>query len=153
MVETITQLGVGEALVTTLQEGGVPLPVERTYMVPPRSRIGTITPEERAVVRNRSPVGAKYDTTLNRESAHERLTQRAEHDAAPTKDSARAPTAEQPVPATEGGFAQKLKDWMFGTKRRQGAVEAMAKSTMRTVGNRIGREILRGVLGGVSRRR
>ncbi|HET9485101.1 MAG TPA: helicase HerA-like domain-containing protein, partial [Xanthomonadales bacterium] len=50
VVETITQLGVGEALVTTLQEGGVPLPVERTYMVPPRSRIGTITPEERAVV-------------------------------------------------------------------------------------------------------
>ena len=154
VVETITKLGVGEALVTTLQEGGIPLPVERTYMVPPRSRIGTITPEERSAVRNRSPVGAKYDTTLNRESAHEKLTQRAADDAAPTKDTARAPTQPSQTPAPEsGGIGQTMKDWMFGTKRRQGAVEAMAKSTMRTVGNRIGREILRGVLGGVSRRR
>ncbi len=153
VVATITQLAVGEALVTTLQEGGVPLPVERTYMVPPRCRIGTITPEERQLVRSRSPVGAKYDTPLNRESAHERLTQRAKEDAAPTKDTARAPTAEAPTPPPSGGFGQKLKEWLFGTSRRQGAVEAMAKSTARTVGNRIGREILRGVLGGVSRRR
>ena len=152
VVDTITKLAVGEALVTTLQEGGVPLPVERTYMVPPRARIGTITPEERAAVRMRSPVGSKYDTPLNRESAHERLTQRAAADAAATKGEANAPTAAPPAPPAEG-VGQKLKDWMFGTKRRQGAVEAMAKSTMRTVGNRIGREILRGVLGGVSRRR
>jgi hypothetical protein len=126
-------------------------------MVPPRARIGTITPEERATVRSRSPVGGKYDTPLNRESAHEKLAQRAEQEVPATKDDARAPTSDTPAPtardAEGGGFGQTIKDWLFGTKRRQGAVEAMAKSTARTVGNKIGREILRGVLGGASRRR
>ncbi|MGB4875292.1 MAG: helicase HerA-like domain-containing protein, partial [Candidatus Competibacter sp.] len=78
VVEVITQLGVGEALVTTLQEGGVPLPVERTLIAPPRCRIGSISAQERANVRQLSPIGGKYDTPVNRESAHERLQQRAQ---------------------------------------------------------------------------
>jgi DNA helicase HerA-like ATPase len=152
VVDAITQLGVGEALVTTLQEGGVPLPVERTYMVPPRCRIGTITDEERATVRSRSPIGGKYDTTVNRESAQELLAKRAEGSAA-APPPAPAGNGGTPAPApAEGGVSSTVKDWLFGTKRRQGAIEAMTKSTMRTVGNQLGRQILRGVLGGLTRR-
>src|SRR5687767_12637241 len=73
VAEVISTLAVGEALVSTLQEGGVPMPVERTVMAPPRSRIGAITTEERAIIRSRSPIGAKYDTAVNRESAYEML--------------------------------------------------------------------------------
>ena len=73
VAEVISTLAVGEALVSTLQEGGVPMPVQRTMMAPPRSRIGAITTEERAAVRARSPIGAKYDTPVNRESAYEML--------------------------------------------------------------------------------
>ena len=74
---------VGEALVSTLQEGGVPMPVERTLiMCPPRCRMGAITPEERTAVRGRSPVGAKYDTAVNRESAYEILAKRTDSEKA-----------------------------------------------------------------------
>ena len=76
VAQVISTLAVGEALVSTLQEGGVPMPVQRTMMAPPRSRIGAITTEERAAVRARSPIGAKYDTTVNRESAYEMLQTR-----------------------------------------------------------------------------
>ncbi|HQY37641.1 MAG TPA: DUF853 family protein [Pseudomonadota bacterium] len=156
VVDVITQLGVGEALVTTLQEGGVPLPVEKTLMAPPRCRIGTITDEERATVRSRSPVGAKYDTLVNRESAAERLAQRAQEQASespstPAKAGRGAPAPAPP--AEQGGFGQTMKDWLFGTRRRQGAIEAMTKTTARTVGNQLGRQILRGILGGMSRSR
>src|SRR5262249_15044748 len=72
----IGQLAVGEALVSTLQDKGVPMPVERTLMCPPRCRMGAITPEERATVRRRSPVGTKYDARVNRESAYEILGRR-----------------------------------------------------------------------------
>src|SRR5512145_2836138 len=64
VAEVISQLGVGEALVSTLQEKAIPMPVERTLISPPRSRMGAITPEERAAVRARSPVGAKYDNPV-----------------------------------------------------------------------------------------
>ena len=78
VAQVISTLAVGEALVSTLQEGGVPMPVQRTMMAPPRSRIGAITTEERAVVRARSPIGAKYDTAVNRESAYEMLSARCD---------------------------------------------------------------------------
>ena len=154
VVDVITKLGVGEALVTTLQEGGVPLPVQKTLMAPPRCRIGTISDEERATVRTRSPVGAKYDAAVNRESAAERLAQRAQKQAAEAPPTAAGGGAPAPAPtAPGGGVTQTIKDWLFGTKRRQGAIEAMTKTTARTVGNQLGRQILRGILGGMSRSR
>ncbi|MFZ1797575.1 MAG: helicase HerA-like domain-containing protein, partial [Dokdonella sp.] len=82
VVAVITQLGVGEALVTTLQDRGIPLPVQRTLIASPGCRIGTITDEERATVRSRSPVGGKYDTEIDRESAFEKLAARTEAEAA-----------------------------------------------------------------------
>jgi DNA helicase HerA-like ATPase len=151
VVDVITQLGVGEALVTTLQEGGVPLPVERALMAPPRCRIGAITDEERASVRMRSPTGAKYDAAINRESAHEILQQRAA--AAVASGAVAEPKAKAQTARQEGdGIGGLVKDWLLGTNRRQGALEAMAKSTMRTVGNQLGRQIMRGVLGGIMKR-
>jgi len=158
VVEAITQLGVGEALVTTLQEGGIPLPVERTLIVPPHCRIGAITDDERKVVRARSPVGAKYDTAINRDSAFEKLNaaaaKNAEDDAdanananAKTPHGHDAPARNEPAEPTWG---ERFKEFLFGTRRRQGAIETVAKSAMRTAGTRVTNQILRGVLGGVS---
>ena len=152
--EVITQLGVGEALVSPLLDKGIPAPVQRTLMAPPRCRMGSITPEERATVRGRSPVGAKYDAEVDRESAYEILSARAEEAAAAKANAAtaRAP-AGRGTTAQPAGSGNWLRDMLFGTGRRQGAIEATTKSAMRTVGNQLGRQILRGVLGGMSSKR
>ena len=147
VAEAISQLGTGEALVSTLQDKGVPMPVERTLIAPPRCRMGAITEAERAQVRAGSPVGMKYDTAVDRESAAEMLAKKAEA-SPPQADAPPARTREQDD-AEDSGFGQAVKDAVFGTKRRQGMVETMAKQTARTVGNQIGRQILRGVLGGI----
>ena len=151
VVDVITQLGVGEALVSTLQEGGVPLPVEKTYMVPPHCRIGSISEEERRVIRMRSPIGPRYDTAVNRESAHEVLNKRAEETAAVAAPTAAAGSTTA-TPAAPG-WGDRIKSFLFGTSRRQGALEAFAKSAVRSAGTKVSNQILRGVLGGVSRRR
>jgi len=157
----ISQLAVGEALVSTLGEGGVPTPVERVTICPPRCRMGALTPEERDAVRGRSPVGAKYDTPVNRESAHELLAARAttaadaKGPARPGPEAGQAPTAgrhDAPVggaPQASGAVGGMLSDMLWGSGRRQGMVEAMAKQAARTVGSQVGRQILRGVLGGI----
>jgi len=143
VAEAISKLGTGEALVSTLQDKGIPMPVQQTLIAPPRCRMGSISDAERSQVRAGSPVGAKYDTAVNRESAAEMLTKRAE---TATK-AADAPAAKDDPEA--GGFGQSIKDAVFGTKRRQGMVETMAKQTARTVGSQVGRQILRGLLGGI----
>ncbi len=164
--EAIQQLGVGEALVSCLGEGGIPGIVERTLIRPPRSRIGAITPEERKMVRSRSPVGAKYDAAVDRESAYEKLAARAAP--APTladEPPAAAPSAPQgggwwdsgsvapaPTPATRPAARPSNRETVF---------EAAAKSVVRSVGSQVGREVgrqlLRGLLGsltgGTGRRR
>ncbi len=142
VAEVISQLAVGEALVSTLQEKGVPMPVERTLICPPRCRMGPVTAEERATVRARSPLGGKYDTPVNRESAYEILTRRAlEKEAAEPQTTPRE--AEKPE---ERGM---LGDLLWGSRRRQGLVETMAKQAARTVGSQLGRKIIRGLLGGI----
>jgi len=145
VADVISQLGVGEALVSTLQEKGIPMPVERTLICPPRCRMGSITPEERAAVRSRSPVGSQYDTSVNRESAYEILSRRVEM-AASTDGS----TSEVPAAPTneEGG---QWSEMVWGTGRRQGMVETLAKQAARTVGSQLGRQIMRGLLGGLFR--
>ena len=154
VAKVIGQLGVGEALVSTLQEKGVPMPVERALIAPPRSRIGTLTEDERTTVRSRSPHGTKYDVAVNRESAYEILSRTVAAAAAP------ASAIDAPAPAQGRGRAQPkdapaaeprsaVNEILFGTGRRQGMVEAMAKSAARSVGSQLGRQILRGVLGGI----
>jgi len=145
VAQAIGQLGVGEALVSMLLDKGVPMPVERTLVAPPRCRMGAITDAERAQVRAGSPVGAKYDAAVDRDSAAEMLARKAE--AATAK--ADAPPAKTADDDDGGGFGQAVKDAVFGTRRRQGMVESMAKQAARTVGSQVGRQILRGVLGGI----
>ncbi len=164
VAKTIAQLGVGEALVSTLQEKAVPMPVERTIICPPRCRMGALTPEERAAVRARSPVGSKYDMPVNRESAYEILSRRTVMEDAPAARPApplppprRPPfgddrTGAEPEPSAGGQWDELI----WGSRRRQGMVETMAKQAARSIGSQIGRQIIRGVLGGIfggSRRR
>lgn len=151
VVDVITQLGVGEALATTLQDGGIPLPVERVLIVPPGCRIGAITDAERATIRARSPVGGKYDTSVDRESAYEMIAARNEQTEEQAAEAEPAAKKGGKAAAAEegGGWGGMLKDALFGTKRRQGVIEATAKSAMRSVGNQLGRQILRGVLGSI----
>ena len=146
VAEVISQLGVGEALVSTLQANAVPMPVERARMAPPRCRMGAITAEERAAAIARSPIGGRYDTAVNRESAYEILSRRA---STPGDAPAAAPASK----GAQGGAPQAggvLQEWLWGSGRRQGMVESMAKQAARTVGSQLGRQILRGVLGGMT---
>lgn len=143
VADAISQLGIGEALVSTLQEKGVPMPVERTLICPPRCRIGAMTPQERIAIRARSPLSGKYDTPVNRESAYEILSRRA---AADTHDAQVNRQTESPRTPDHAGALSEL---LWGTGRRQGMVETMAKQAARTVGSQIGRQILRGILGGI----
>jgi DNA helicase HerA-like ATPase len=151
--KAITELAVGEALISFLDAKGRPDPVERAYVLPPASRIGPISPEERRTVMAASPVKGVYDTPVDRESAYERLAARA---------SAAPPPAVPGAPggAGAGGFWDSVKDsmggLMAGSGRKDSLVEAMAKSAARTIGSTVGREIVRGVLGsllGSGRRR
>jgi len=138
--QAITELGVGEALISFLDEKGRPGIVERAYVLPPASRIGPITPDERKTVMERSPVRGVYEKVADRESAYEKLANRA-------AVSAGAP----PAAPGDGGVLDSLKGslggLMSGSGRKDSLVEAMAKSAMRSVGSTIGREIVRGVLG------
>ena len=142
VVETITQLGVGEALVSMLAEKGVPQPVDQTLIAPPGCRMGVINNEERAAVLQRSPVGGKYDQTVDRESAHEILAERAEKAA---KEAEAQKAAEQKAEAEQA--AEKAARKPRRRSNRQSAGEAFLKSTVRTIGSTIGREISRGLLG------
>ena len=143
VARVISELGVGEALVSTLQEKGIPMPVERALICPPRCRMGALTPEERAAVMARSPLGGKYNSPVNRESAYEILSRRV----VPEEKQVPRPGQGQAEPRSEG--SSPLGELLWGTKRRQGMVETMAKQAARTVGSQIGRQILRGVLGGI----
>jgi DNA double-strand break repair helicase HerA and related ATPase len=146
--EVLSQLGVGEALVSTLQDNAVPMPVERVLICPPRCRIGAITTAERADVRARCSIGTKYDTPNNRESAYEMLNRRAVAPAGAERKSSAAP-APRATEATAPEAKSPLDELLWGTKRKQGMVETMAKQAARTVGSQVGRQILRGVLGGI----
>ncbi|HET8876286.1 MAG TPA: helicase HerA-like domain-containing protein [Casimicrobiaceae bacterium] len=143
--KAITELGVGEALISFLDEKGRPNMVERAFVLPPASRIGAITPDERKAVMDRSPVKGVYEKTVDRESAYEKLATRA-------AASAQAPTIG--TAGTGGGIVDSitgsLGGLMKGSGRKDSLVEAMAKSAMRSVGSSIGRAIVRGVMGSLT---
>lgn len=134
--KAFTQMGVGEALVSTLQPKGIPSMVDRTLIRPPTSRIGPITDQERQDVRSRSPVGSRYDETLDRESAAEMLQERAEK-AAQKAQQAEA-TAEKEQSKTQPAKRRST---------RQSPTEAAVKSFLRSMSTTLGREIMRGILG------
>jgi hypothetical protein len=123
--------------------------VEQVLVTTPCCRIGAITEAERGTIRQRSPVGAKYDTTVNRESAAEMLAKRAEDKAANAATVAADAPANGSAKEADGGWGGAVHDALFGTKRRQGMIETMGKQMVRTAGSQLGRQILRGVLGGI----
>jgi DNA helicase HerA-like ATPase len=149
-IETaITELAVGEALVSFLDAKGRPSVTERVYVVPPGSQIGPITPVQRQAVIAGSLVAGVYEKTVDRESAYEKLKGRAE--TAPDAPPARAGT-KGAAESSEG--SSMLNDLLFGSTgprggKRDGLVQTMAKSAVRTMGTSVGKEILRGVLGGI----
>ena len=161
-IETaITELAVGEALVSFLDDKGRPSVTERVYVLPPGSQIGPITPPQRQALVQQSLVAGVYEKTVDRESAYEKLKARAveANETADTlsREAARGPAAGTGGASGGGGWT----DVLFGSTgprggRREGVVDALAKSAARTIGSTVGREIIRGVLGSIlggSRRR
>jgi uncharacterized protein len=144
----ITELGVGEALVSFLDAKGRPVVVERAYIVPPQGQIGPISATERRRLMQTSLVAGVYDKTIDRESAHEILKARAEQmaQAAAAETEAKQQAKAAAKPAASGGG---LGDILGGVGRREGAVEALAKSAARSMGSQVGRAIIRGVLGSI----
>ena len=144
--KAITELAVGEALVSFLDENGRPSMVERAFVLPPHSRIGPITTDERTASIKRSLVAGTYEQVVDRESAFEVLKTRREQAAAP------APPGQAPAPApAAGSVLGDVLGSVFGggNSHRQSAGEAMMKSAARAVGSEVGRQIIRGVLGSI----
>lgn len=130
----ITELGVGEALVSVLDEKGSPTPAERLFICPPESYVGPVTPEERQAHLAKSPMAGRYDTPIDRESAYEALKQRSEKQAMAT------PAEAAPVPElASGGSGRKAETLM----------DTVAKNAMRAIGSSLGRQIVRGIMGSI----
>jgi uncharacterized protein len=150
--EAIMQLGVGEALVSTLEGKGAPGIVERTLVRPPGSRMGPATLEERQKVISASPVAGRYDQSVDRESAHEVLKKKADEKLARHEEEQRRLALDQ-VAAEEAKRRERFEvQERRGSGRRQSTVEAMVKSAARSVGSQIGRQIVRGILGSLLKR-
>jgi uncharacterized protein len=155
-IETaITELAVGEALVSFLDAKGRPSVTERVYVLPPGSQIGPITPEQRKALIANSLVAGVYEKVVDRESAYEKIKGRAVAGA----DAAQTPAqpGKPPVGTAEapgGGMFGGLNDILFGSTgprggKHDGIVQTLGKSAARTIGSSVGREIIRGVLGGI----
>jgi hypothetical protein len=144
--QVITELAVGEALVSFLDDKGRPNIVERAFVVPPGSHLGPISDDERRKIIQSSPVYGHYEKTVDRESAYEKLKGRTEEKHEETSKAQPAPAQTTPNVLADVLFG---KTGPRGGKQSQGLLEAMAKSAARTVGSQVGREIIRGVLGSI----
>ena len=148
----ITELAVGEALVSLLDEKGRPSMTERVFVLPPGSQLGPITPAQRQALLQNSLVAGVYEKEVDRESAYEKIRGRAPE--AGTTPADKPGPAAPGAAADAGGMMGGLNELLFGTTgprggKKDGLVQTMAKSTARTMGTTVGREILRGVLGGI----
>jgi DNA helicase HerA-like ATPase len=172
MATAITELAVGEALISFLDAKGRPSVTERVYVIPPGSQIGPITPEQRKALIAGSLVAGTYEKAVDRESAYEKIKGRTavSGDAAaasPPAGAAGAPTptlklpGQTPAAEADGGLMGMFKDMVMGTTgprggKHAGLAEKAASSAVRSMGSAMGREIMRGVLGsllGGSKRR
>ncbi len=160
----ITELKVGEALVSLLMADGAPTPVERTLVAPPRSRVGPLTADERATIINASPFVGKYDEVVDRESAYEKLNARAAEsaarteaekaaalqaklDAAAAKQAAAAAAAQAKIEAANARAAARPQPKSFTEKMVESAARSAATSVGRQLGGSMGSKLLRGLLG------
>jgi uncharacterized protein len=154
----ITELGVGEALVSLLDERGSPQPVQRAWILPPNSRIGPISDEERKQVIAGSGLARHYDRVIDRNSAYEMLRAQVARDsqpsgpvAQPTRTTGKAERSSN----TPGETKNPMGDLLFGSTgprggKREGIVQAAAKSMARTAGSSIARQLMRGLLGSIT---
>jgi hypothetical protein len=153
--EVITQLGVGEALVSFLDEKGIPGVVDRAMIFPPHSQIGPITPDQRTEIIRNSVLAGVYEQTVDRDSAYEKLKGKV----AAAANATNTPAAPVQQSAPSQSAAANHTDWLqeagsvlgnvlgSGTGRRDTVAEAMVKSAARSIGSTVGRQIVRGVLG------
>ncbi len=132
----ITELGIGEALVSVLDADGSPTVVQQVLMRPPESRIGPLTAEERTEAIGRSPMKGRYDEEIDRESAYEKLRQRAEDEA-----------KQDIVEAAEKARAKEQKKSKSRSRRSDSVGEALLKSVVRSAGSQMARTLVRGALG------
>jgi hypothetical protein len=149
IASAITELAVGEALVSFLDSKGRPCMTERVYVLPPASQLGPISETQRQTLLQGSLVAGVYEKTVNRESAYEVLRARTEATAATAAGQGTSGTSR-----ASGGMLDGLNDMLFGSTgprggQRDGLAQAMAKSAVRSMGSSVGREIIRGVLGGI----
>ena len=146
----ITELGVGEALVSLLDEKGRPTIVERALIVPPEAQIGPILAQERSAIIKNSVLAGHYEAVEDRESAYEKIKGRVEQKPAATA----TPTPTKNNENSGGGIGDMLGG-IFGSgtsgkgRQRQGVAETLMKSAVRTIGSEVGRQIIRGVLGSI----
>ena len=156
-MQAITELGVGEALVSFLDEKGRPNIVERSNVIVPFSRMGAMTPDERLAAIKAATIYGHYEKTVDRESAFEKLrggeTQTATENKPVIKNEESAAPAKTEEESS-GGIASTLGKIIFGSTgprggQREGMVQAAAKSVARSIGSSVGREIIRGVLGSI----
>jgi uncharacterized protein len=153
--KAITELGVGEALVSTLEERGTPSLVERTLIAPPSGRVGPISEAERKAIVQKSPLRGKYDDAVDSESAYEMLAKRKQMAEQPAEAAASsgglggilgkitdALGGGQPQPAGKGRGSQRMSTTEI-------IIRSMATSAARSVGTQLTRVILRNVLGGI----
>ncbi len=169
VVTAITELKVGEALVSVLMADGAPTPVARTLVKAPGTRVGPLDARERAIIRSTSPIGDKYDTAIDRESAEELLAARGQQAAAAAQasvaeeDGARATalaereaartraTEERERLRTERAAAREAAKPTVAERAMKSAVSSAASSIGRQLGGRVGGQLLRGLLGGLFR--
>ena len=160
VVQVISEMGVGEALVSFMDEKGRPEPVQRAFVLPPASQIGPITVEERRAVIAASLVAGVYEKTVDRDSAYETLKGRAASRAPVRNDSAvPGPTPAAPQPSAGPSIGDRVQDALGGllggggSRRKDTVVEAIVKSAARSIGSSVGRELIRGVLGSLMKRK
>ena len=156
----ITELKVGEALVSLLQEDGAPGIVQRTLVAPPRSRLGTIDAKERAIIQSISPCAGKYDMAVNRESAEEILAARAEA-AAAAAQAEKAQAEADKAAAAQAKIEAKQREAELKRQAREAAkpssmdkaIQSATRSAASSVGRQVANELGRAVFGGSSRRK
>ena len=160
VVQVIGEMGVGEALVSFMDEKGRPEPVQRAFVLPPASQIGPITVEERRAVIAASLVAGVYEKTVDRASAYETLKGRAATRAPVSNDHAvPGPTPPAPAPSAGPSISDRVQDALGGllgggnSRRKDTVVEAIVKSAARSIGSSVGRELIRGVLGSLMKRK
>jgi DNA helicase HerA-like ATPase len=148
--KAIMELAVGEALVSVLDQTGTPTVVERALIAPPASRLGPLSPDERSALLRASPVAGKYDQALDRESAYEKLNQRA----APPPDPApqTAPRSPWSMPRAEPRAEPRATTRREPQTMTDMVVKSLARNVAGTIGRQIGNQIVRGILGSILRR-